>query len=93
MVDSKPEVEQRLRVAKALLHEFKLERWVYVSVIVVCIVILLVTAVISLIRENFNYSTAVGLFGPSGGMVAMIGLLQRQSNKVMELVLQKEVSS
>ena len=92
MTGSTENLEERVRAVRLLLDEFKLERYVYISVIGVCLIILLSGAIIATLKASFDNATVVAMFGPSGVIAAMAGRLLKMWDRAAEIVSQRETS-
>lgn len=84
------EINEKVRAIKEITSEFRLERIVYLSGTAICLVLLLVTVILALIRREMGSPEVVGLFGSGGGFVVMTGRLLHMWNRAMNLLDQRE---
>lgn len=81
------DMPQRIEVVKVLLEYFKVERYLYIALILISIVILLISGIIALAREELDYAVAIGLFGPGGAIVTLTGRLLKMWNDAVKIIL------
>ncbi len=78
---------QRLEIVKKLRALHRPQRLAYFWTIVACILVLLTSGVVSLVTSEVTYVSAIGMFGSSGGIVTLAGLLVSTANKESEWVM------
>ena len=85
------DVRQTLRALEQLLNLFRFERAVYLSVTLIAVIVLLITFVATLLKQD--WATAVGMFG-SGGVIAFTSsrllTMWDQAFKLVERALEAE---
>ena len=89
MTRTSENLEDRVRAVRLLLDEFKLERYVYISVIGVCLIILLSGAITAMVKASFDNATVVAMFGPCGVIAAMAGRLLKMWDRATEIISQR----
>jgi len=85
---AKSAVSQKVRAVKELTAVFWLERFVYVAIIVVCLIVLLATFVLTLCN-GVDASMVTLMFGSGGAFTVTTGRLLHMYDKAIAL-LQEE---
>ena len=80
-------LDERVEAVRKLLQEFKVERYIYISVIVICLLVLVYSVTVT-IGSDFNTATVISIFGPSGVIVTMAGRLLTMWDRATQLVMQ-----
>ena len=82
------DLEKRIETVKALVEVFKVERYVYMGVLLFCIVILLTVTIIALSQNKIETTFLVGLFAPTGGIMYMVKNLLSMYDDAYKMVIQ-----
>ena len=88
--NTREDLGDRVEAVRRLLKEFKLERYMYLAAIGVCLVVLLISAIIAAVKAEFDYVTVIGMFGPSGVIASMAGRLLAMWNRATQIVFKKD---
>jgi hypothetical protein len=80
------DLSDKVAAAKQVTEIFKVERIVYVSIIAVCLVILLTSVVMALVRGKMGYVELTPMFGSGGGVAYLSGRLLHMWNRTMNLL-------
>lgn len=84
------DLEKRIETVKALVEVFKVERYVYMGVLLLCIVILLSVTIIALSQNKIETTFFVGLFVPTGGIMYMVKNLLSMYDDAYKMVTQNQ---
>ena len=82
----KNEINDRVRAIKEITSEFRLERFVYLAGTVICLILLLVTVILGLIRREIGSAEVVSMFGSGGGFLVMTGRLLHMWNRAINVL-------
>ena len=85
------ELEIRIEAIKALVEIFKVERYVYMCSLLLCIVVLLTVAIIALNQNKIETTFLVGLFAPTGGIMYMVKNLLSMYNDAYMMATQNQL--
>jgi hypothetical protein len=80
------DLSDRVAAVKEVTKLFKVERLVYVSIIVVCLLILLGSVVAGLVRGKMGYAELTPMFGSGGAVAFLCGRLIHMWNRTMSLL-------
>ena len=83
---------ERAEVVGILLDYFKLERYLYICLILISILILIISGIVALKRNEFDYAIALGLVGPSGAVTVLTGRLLKMWNDAVKIILEGKKS-
>ena len=80
------DLSDRVAAAKAVTELFKVERFVYICIIVVCLLILLGSVATALFRGKIGYVELTPMFGSGGAVAFLSGRLIHMWNRTMNLL-------
>lgn len=83
---SNRDFSKRVKAVKEITSLFRLERFVYLSIIVVCLLILLISASVALIKGKIGATGISTIFGSGGAITVMTGRLLHMWNRAMKLL-------
>ncbi|MFQ5605235.1 MAG: hypothetical protein ACE5HS_18370 [bacterium] len=90
------DLKERVEAVDHLTSLFKVERYIYLSIIFVCLMILLVSVGLALFggKEKIsNQAFITSMFGSGGILTAMTGRLLHMWNRAMDLIDVKKQAS
>ena len=87
MTSTSTDLNEKLAAAKTIAEYYKVERFVYISIIVVCLIILLVSIGFSLVRQTIGPTELTPMFGSGGSIAFLTGRLLHMWNRTMSSVL------
>lgn len=79
-------ISTRIQAIKEITSLFRLERFVYLTSIVVCLLILLIGVVSSLIKGSMGSAEITSIFGSGGAITIMTGRLLHMWNRAINLL-------
>ncbi len=80
------DLSDRVAAVKEVTALFKVERVVYICIIVVCLLILLGSVAVGLIRGEMGYAEVTSIFGSGGTVALLCGRLIHMWNRTMSLL-------
>ena len=89
----KDDLKERVKAVENLTTLFRVERFVYVGIIIVCLIILLLSVGLALLggKEKIsNQAFITSMFGSGGVITTLTGRLLHMWNKAMELMISKD---
>jgi hypothetical protein len=86
-----PNTLDRLKVVEALLQAFKLERYIYIGLTVVCFVVLITVSIWQFVCADsgslsVRVATLFGLLTPTGIITATVGRLLYMWNQALKFI-------
>ncbi|KAA5544159.1 hypothetical protein [Adhaeribacter rhizoryzae] len=81
-------LDNTVKAIKELVALFKIERTVYLTITLVSVLVLIVTAISLILRSDSQENTIaiMGLFGSTGGIVYSTGRLLKMWSEAMQLI-------
>ena len=79
-------LSERIQAVKEITALFRVERLVYVTSIIVCLIILLISVTIALIKNEFSSGELTSMFGSGGVITFMTGRLLHMWNRAINLL-------
>ena len=89
---SNNDLKDRVKAVESLTSLFRIERFVYLSIILICLLILLMSVALALFggKEKIsNQAFITSMFGSGGIMTAMTGRLLHMWNRAIDLMQAK----
>jgi len=80
------DLEERVAAVKEFTNTFKVERIVYVSITVVCLLILLASVAAALLRGKMGLVEVTPMFGSGGAVAFLSGRLIHMWNRSMDVI-------
>jgi len=87
---AKNEFNERVKAVKDITSLFRLERFVYLSIIVSCLLILLISITVALIKGQIGAPEITTMFGSGGVITVMTGRLLHMWDKAIKLLDKKD---
>ncbi len=78
--------KNRIEAVKEITSLFKLERFVYIGIIIICLCVLIICIVISLIKGEIGVIEVSSMMGSGGTITIMTGRLLHMWNKTMQFL-------
>ena len=88
--DADDRLQRRILIIKQLLELFRWERYIYLTITVLSLVLMIVSAIVILLTGEAKLPEIVGLFFSSGGITYTIGRLLQMWNDALKLVMMLE---
>ncbi|MGV3585506.1 MAG: hypothetical protein ACO1OF_00770 [Adhaeribacter sp.] len=81
-------LDNTVKAIKELVALFKIERTVYLTITLISVLVLIVTAISLILRSDSQENTIaiMGLFGSTGGIVYSTGRLLKMWSEAMQLI-------
>lgn len=77
---------ERVQAVKEITSLFRLERYVYIGIIIICLFILLLSTAIALINREIGPPELTSMFGSGGAITFMTGRLLHMWNRAIKLL-------
>lgn len=79
-------LDRKVKAIKEVTSLFRLERFVYVSVIIICLIIMIASVVVALFKGKVGIGEITSIFGSSGAISVMTGRLVHMWNRAITLL-------
>jgi len=85
--------QEKIDQIKQLLELFRYERFVYMAVTIMSLIVLVTCAIILIMKGDAGRTAALGLFGSSGGIAYTTGRLLKMWSDAINVLQNKNVES